>query len=77
MSLVNGSRNVSARRPSRPTHLLRSDGSAVAVADNDYGQTTIPALPTGVTYTQVAAGPYHTVLLSGAVSGRPTAIDDA
>ena len=37
--------------------------NAAAIGYNDYGQTTIPALPAGVTYTQVAAGYKHTVLL--------------
>ncbi|WP_264060738.1 Ig-like domain-containing protein [Mycolicibacterium psychrotolerans] len=46
------------------TVLLRSDGTAVAVGDSQYGQCNIPAIDDpGVTYTQVAAGQYHTVLL--------------
>ena len=45
------------------TVLLKSDGTAAAVGDNDTGQCNIPALPVGVTYTQVAAGSEHTVLL--------------
>jgi alpha-tubulin suppressor-like RCC1 family protein len=43
--------------------LLRSDGTAIAAGSNGYGQTTIPAPPAGITYTQVAAGVFHTVLL--------------
>ena len=43
--------------------LLRSDGTAVAVGLNSYGQNNIPALPAGVTYTQVAAGQTYTALL--------------
>ncbi len=34
--------------------LLRSDGTAVAVGDNTWGQLNIPEPPAGVTYTQVA-----------------------
>ncbi|CAK0800355.1 unnamed protein product, partial [Prorocentrum cordatum] len=41
----------------------RSDGTAVACGDNDHGQCDLPALPAGLTYTQVAAGGRHTVLL--------------
>ena len=43
--------------------LLRSDGTAVANGDNDFGQCDLPALVAGLTYTQVAAGVYHSVLL--------------
>ncbi|CAK0887599.1 unnamed protein product, partial [Prorocentrum cordatum] len=43
--------------------LLRSDGTAVACGDNHDGQCDLPALPAGLTYTQVAAGGSHTVLL--------------
>merc|ERR1712045_44026 len=42
---------------------LRSDGTAVACGSNSYGRCIIPALDGGVTYTQVAAGLRHTVLL--------------
>ena len=42
---------------------LRSDGTAVACGNNRDGQCDIPALEEGVTYTQVATGGYHTVLL--------------
>jgi alpha-tubulin suppressor-like RCC1 family protein len=45
------------------TVLLRSDGTAVAVGDNSFGELNIPALPAGVKYIQVAAGDEHTVLL--------------
>ena len=45
------------------TVLLKSDGTAAAVGENDTGQCDIPALPEEVTYTQAAAGRYHTVLL--------------
>jgi len=43
--------------------LLKSDGTAVAVGGNDYGQCNIPALDAAVTYTHAAAGWHHTVLL--------------
>jgi hypothetical protein len=46
--------------------LLRSDGTAVAVGYNGFGQTTIPALAPGLHYTQVAAGGLHTVLVTDA-----------
>ncbi|CAL1126930.1 unnamed protein product [Cladocopium goreaui] len=45
------------------TVLLRSDGSAVAIGQNEYGQCSIPALDEGMAYIQVAAGVLHTVLL--------------
>merc|ERR1712007_279754 len=44
------------------TVLLRSDGTAVACGNNDWGQCNIPELG-DLTYTQVAAGGRHTVLL--------------
>ena len=43
--------------------LLRSDGTAVACGDNRYGQCNIPPLDAGLSYTQVSAGRWHTVLL--------------
>ena len=43
--------------------LLRNDGSAVAAESGLIKTICIPALPAGVTYTQVAAGYYHTLLL--------------
>ena len=43
--------------------LLRSDGTAVACGGNDQGQCSIPPLKEGMSYTQVSAGPDHTVLL--------------
>ncbi len=36
---------------------------AIAIGDNGDGQRNIPALPPGVTYTQIASGLAHTVLL--------------
>eukprot|EP00438_Fugacium_kawagutii_P015142 Skav220611 [mRNA] locus=scaffold507:293366:294151:+ [translate_table: standard] len=42
---------------------LRSDGFAAACGDNSDGQCYIPPLDYGVTYTQVSARKYHTVLL--------------
>lgn len=35
----------------------------VACGDRDDGRCDVPALPPGVTYTQVVAGGHHTVLL--------------
>jgi hypothetical protein len=43
--------------------LLRSDGSAVAIGQNEYGQCNIPALEDGIAYAQISAGNDHTVLL--------------
>jgi hypothetical protein len=43
--------------------LIRSDGCAVAVGDNAYGQCDIPPLNEGMTYTQISAGGKHTVLI--------------
>lgn len=43
--------------------LLRSDGQAIAFGYNVQGQTDVPALPPGLTYTGVAAGFYNTLLL--------------
>ena len=43
--------------------LLRSDGSAVAIGDNQCGQCSIPPLVEGTAYTQISAGDAHTVLL--------------
>ncbi|CAK0901333.1 unnamed protein product [Prorocentrum cordatum] len=40
-----------------------SDGTAAACGLNFAGQCDVPALPAGLTYTQVAAGGGHTVLL--------------
>ena len=45
------------------TVLLKSDGTAAAFGDNEFGQRNIPALPEGVTHIQAAAGYSHTVLL--------------
>ena len=45
------------------TILIRSDGQAIGIGCNQYGQIAIPGLPDGVTYEQAAAGKYHTVLL--------------
>ncbi|CAK0817988.1 unnamed protein product [Prorocentrum cordatum] len=45
------------------TVLLRSDGIAAACGWNLAGQCDLPALPAGLTYTQVAAGGCHAVLL--------------
>ena len=47
----------------RHTVLIRSDGSAVACGDDDNGQCSLPELPEGLTYVQVAAGLRHTVLI--------------
>ena len=41
----------------------RNDGSAVACGHNFGGQCNIPPLDEGMSYTQVSAGRYHTVLL--------------
>jgi len=38
----------------------RSDGSVVAWGDNFYGQSNVPALPPGLSYTELAAGEHHT-----------------
>ncbi|GAA4418479.1 hypothetical protein GCM10023169_08100 [Georgenia halophila] len=38
-------------------------GSAIAFGADRYGETEVPDLPAGVTYTDVAAGRAHTVLL--------------
>jgi hypothetical protein len=45
------------------TVLLRSDGSAVAIGNNQFGQCNIPRLDEGIKYTQISAGIGHTVLL--------------
>eukprot|EP00435_Cladocopium_sp_Y103_P056776 s1077_g19.t1 len=45
------------------TVLLRSDGNAVAIGHNEYGQCNIPALDEGIAYTQISAGYNHTVFL--------------
>ncbi|PRC47361.1 hypothetical protein C6A85_85340, partial [Mycobacterium sp. ITM-2017-0098] len=37
--------------------------NVIALGANPYGQLNIPALPAGITYTQVASGLRHTVLL--------------
>ena len=42
--------------------LLRSDGIAVAVGQNDEGQCNIPLLEDGMSYTDVLAGGLHTLL---------------
>ena len=41
----------------------RNDGSAVACRQDVAGQCNIPPLDEGMSYTQVSAGWYHTVLL--------------
>ena len=46
----------------RHTWLLRSDGRAVAIGENQHGQCCIPALDEGMAYSQVSAGG-HTLLL--------------
>jgi hypothetical protein len=38
------------------TALLGSDGTAVAIGDNERGQCDIPLLDEGVSYTQISAG---------------------
>ncbi|PRC61791.1 chromosome condensation regulator, partial [Mycobacterium sp. ITM-2017-0098] len=38
-------------------------GTAVAVGNNGTGALSIPQPPDGITYTQVAASVFHTVLL--------------
>ena len=43
--------------------LLRSDGAAVARGQNVYGKCSLPAPHGDLTFTQVAAGTAHTVLL--------------
>jgi alpha-tubulin suppressor-like RCC1 family protein len=45
------------------THTVarRSDGSVVVFGDNTYLQSTVPVLPSGLTYVEVAAGGEHTV----------------
>ena len=43
--------------------LLRSDGTVVCCGLNGVGQCDVPAPEEGVTYTQVSAGDYFTVLL--------------
>ncbi|WP_053086809.1 putative Ig domain-containing protein [Mycolicibacterium aurum] len=45
------------------TEAIGTVNNAVAFGRNPQGQNTIPALPAGITYTQVAANEYHTVLL--------------
>ena len=44
------------------TVLLRSDGSAVAVGRNEYGECDLLAVEEGTKYMQAAAGVRHTVL---------------
>jgi len=43
----------------------RSDGSVVAWGDNSQGQCNVPALPSGFSYTQIAAGWAHNVARYG------------
>ena len=49
--------------PVATTVAVGTVNNAAALGLGASGQTTIPALPAGVTYTKVAAGYYHTVLL--------------
>ena len=44
--------------------LRRSDGAIVAVGRNYEGQTDIPALPDGVSYSAVIAGYYSTIVIT-------------
>lgn len=55
--------HVSPRAQGGHVVVLRSDGRAVAVGDDEHGQCAIPELPWGVTYTAIDAGATHTVLL--------------
>jgi alpha-tubulin suppressor-like RCC1 family protein len=57
---------------SHHTVLLRSDGSAVAIGKNEFGQCDIPSLAQGLKYIQFSAGIHHTVLLQN--DGRAVAI---
>ena len=41
---------------------LRNDGAFVTCGENGYGQCNIPPLDEGKSYTQVAAGDFHTVV---------------
>lgn len=43
--------------------LLRSDGMVATCGSNERGECSIPTLEEGVVYSQVVAGPSHTVLL--------------
>src|SRR5204863_506178 len=43
------------------TTARRSDGSVIAWGDNLYGQCTVPALPPGLTYVEIAGGGDHTL----------------
>eukprot|EP00435_Cladocopium_sp_Y103_P048552 s1025_g14.t1 len=54
--------------------LLRADGSAVAVGSHAWGQSGIPRLQPGLTYTQVSARHEHTVLLRSEKM-RPSVLD--
>jgi hypothetical protein len=49
----------------RHTAALRSDGSIVGWGYSVYGQNTIPALPAGLAYREVATGGSHLVALYG------------
>ncbi len=49
--------------PVTATMAIGTLNNAIAVGNNVDGQNNIPALPPGLTYTQIAAGAYHTVLL--------------
>ena len=55
--------------------LLKVDGTVVAFGDNEAAQCDIPAMDpywdSGVTFVQVSAGRYHTVLLKS--NGRAVA----
>merc|ERR1711988_1554048 len=42
---------------------LKSDGTVAAIGYNGQGQCDIPELEAGLTYTQVAAGVSHSLLL--------------
>ena len=42
---------------------LRSDGQVIGWGNNNHGQTDVPALPAGLTYTAIAAGAEHSLAL--------------
>eukprot|EP00747_Dinoflagellata_sp_TGD_P062565 gnl/TRDRNA2_/TRDRNA2_153073_c0_seq1.p2 gnl/TRDRNA2_/TRDRNA2_153073_c0~~gnl/TRDRNA2_/TRDRNA2_153073_c0_seq1.p2 ORF type:complete len:115 (+),score=13.86 gnl/TRDRNA2_/TRDRNA2_153073_c0_seq1:185-529(+) len=53
------------------TAALTSAGRLVAFGNNGSGQTSVPALKDGETYTEVSAGYYHTAALKSRFYASP------
>src|SRR5258706_524153 len=54
---------VATRSATAQTAIAVGGGSVVAWGDNSYGQCDVPALPSGLTFVDVAAGVGHSVAL--------------